>query len=682
MNVIFGDNFERANGPIGNGWNEYGGTPQIVGGEVCQVNVNAITRLSPDIHPYSAVRADFRALSLADVNAGVLINANNTQGAYPIEFSAVADSGGVLLKLNTTGTGSIGLCGQIWLPSFAWDGFALGLEYDGAEIRALYGESVVLRKPFTGFLSQVYYGFRAANAQTFCKNFSAGLCESWDVTVEVAEVSSPGGEALLRFTGVGTHWTPGTPGSPIFTAGIGSIHDQEVTTETSAVAYYTPPAIPSGDTIIDSGGALVKTIRLNTYPEAVGGGGGEPTGDLSSIISILTGGSGDAVGTSGLFDKFLQFLDLGLGTTRTNLDRLCTMIERLLAQGVDGEDIRGLIENINRTSASSMTQLEALTGEGAMDLVDLSTEIRGPGSRSVGEVYDKLPELASATNLLSLMGTVGMLVTSNGYTLEHVRQWINGAVMGDPDLGGVLNAINDARISTQGTVNSAEGSINGTVNAAHIITDGLIAALGASMATAEALDAPFRTATAASLLAQAGTLAGIVADLATLKESVPTVNVDLSQVLAKIDQTNSAVEAVQDDLTAQIAALSSRIAAVETAISRRTRPLWPGNGQLVFGQTVTIEGEGTVYGPMDGVRIEVLAAPGEIGHQSFNGSTRYLYLGKLAFIGPNGAYDEEQQIRWKSGTYSPLNACTADLVSIKCRPGTTLSIQPWSHASS
>jgi large repetitive protein len=137
----------------------------------------------------------------------------------------------------------------------------------------------------------------------------------------------------LTLTGTGTSWTPGTPGSPTFTASTGSITAQTVASTTSATLTYNTPAGPTTVTLTDpstsdtalltinstltSGTASTtsqgNTIATVTCTAATGGSGGYTYQWYRSTTSGFTPGGGNIV--SGATSLTLNDTGLTNGTT-------------------------------------------------------------------------------------------------------------------------------------------------------------------------------------------------------------------------------------------------------------------------------------------------------------------------------------------------------------------------------
>lgn len=67
----------------------------------------------------------------------------------------------------------------------------------------------------------------------------------------------------VTITGTGTQWTPGTPGSPTFTATAGTIASQSVASGTSATIHYNAPSTVGLVTITDPGTGATATLSIS-----------------------------------------------------------------------------------------------------------------------------------------------------------------------------------------------------------------------------------------------------------------------------------------------------------------------------------------------------------------------------------------------------------------------------------
>ncbi len=80
--------------------------------------------------------------------------------------------------------------------------------------------------------------------------------------VAPAAVSTAATGLTLALTGGGTAWTPGTPGSPTFTASAGTVTAQTITSATAATLTYSSPGTPQTVTITDPSTSDTTTLVI------------------------------------------------------------------------------------------------------------------------------------------------------------------------------------------------------------------------------------------------------------------------------------------------------------------------------------------------------------------------------------------------------------------------------------
>jgi hypothetical protein len=98
--------------------------------------------------------------------------------------------------------------------------------------------------------------------------FIAQAAFAQSISISPTSVILDGTGYLITVTGTGTSWTPGTPGSPTFTASAGAITAQTVNSATSATLTYSAPGATGSVTITDpsTGATAILTITsLNSY---------------------------------------------------------------------------------------------------------------------------------------------------------------------------------------------------------------------------------------------------------------------------------------------------------------------------------------------------------------------------------------------------------------------------------
>lgn len=104
-----------------------------------------------------------------------------------------------------------------------------------------------------------------SNPTPFAYTATGAITSSITVLPTSVQVSTSGN--TLTVTGTNTSWTPGTPGSPIFTVSSGIITAQTIISTTSATLTYSSPATPQNIVVTDPSTGDTTTFAVTTAPD-------------------------------------------------------------------------------------------------------------------------------------------------------------------------------------------------------------------------------------------------------------------------------------------------------------------------------------------------------------------------------------------------------------------------------
>jgi len=257
MAYTWEDSFIRADGPIGNGWLREVGTVNLYsnhmriqssGGRAIVVNPDTLTL--PDYTAEATI--DLGLGGINNVIGVVVRNPNDSNTGYYIILSTSANAYLEMGRLYAVANR------EIWatfgsLGSYMTGTHKIGLRVAGQTLYGYLDDVLMWTRNDTTLAGGLYAGVFALNLTSNAYISHFGIIANDITAISVDQLSlvasSPGNTLLLQ--GYGTNWTPGNPGSPIFTATAGTITAQVVDDVTHATLTYTAPALPQVVTFDD-----------------------------------------------------------------------------------------------------------------------------------------------------------------------------------------------------------------------------------------------------------------------------------------------------------------------------------------------------------------------------------------------------------------------------------------------
>jgi len=126
----------------------------------------------------------------------------------------------------------------------------------------------------------------------------------------------------------------------------------------------------------------------------------------------------------------------------------------------------------------------------------------------------------------------------------------------------------------------------------------------------------------------------------------------------------------QADIDAALLALAGGGAAL-------VPPVWPGLAKVTLGTSVALVDGLVITTPMDGVIVELTAAPsGKVVHL-LGGLPAYRWIGSLSFENDNGDQEASQQLSFANQVYTPRTLQAAAGVRFYVLGGVTGTVVPW-----
>lgn len=437
--MLFSDNFNRADGPLGANWTVEAGAPSIASNR-CVLGSNGAA------HPTDvSITGDGYAQCVVYNPAGwsgtVYLDIKRNTGLGRAYYIGVTCQNGAVLcalvRVTSQGTSNTG-----------WNNVAVGVMNDfTARIEYLGGNVIVSINNTEVYniadnYNAAYSELRLSTGLGGCTvdNYAAGdtITRSMEVTPDPLWVG--GGQTLMTATGTNTTWTPGTPGSSTITADHGTIDEQWTPSGTQIKFFYTPSEYIGPIVFTESEYSLQDTINSTALPPGGGGGAGQFSPEAVAYIersavaqndptilneeapTALDGAFGTARGTLGAFYRQLAKIVDPEGEPPEGsrfLSGIWDMISwrTVLQPGEFTMDVTKPLKADTYELLAALTLLQAAPHDTLNKVVD--TIMNGPGM-SIDAInhYIGVPEEGSFSNLYSFLVDI-----SNGdiNSLSHIE---------------------------------------------------------------------------------------------------------------------------------------------------------------------------------------------------------------------------------------------------------------------
>lgn len=498
------DDFNRADGPVGNGWSTYGAC-SIVSGQIHFTQASKLLWRSP-FADNGVQRARIDVLSANPVGqfGAILLRYTQTPASY-FTFQLLSDG-----IHHTARIQRYVYPGASTYASATWDQVA-ATEHT---IEALYNHGA-LSFWVDGTLRVTWTPADVpASTNLGVKGIGDGHVDNficWDTPgaatfdTEPEPIIQMAVEQQVTFTGTGTEWEPGTPGQPIFTVDKGTLSNQSISSATTASADYLPPQADDTATFTDPSTGQTDVVALSTGFQV------EALGALSDLaVAFIERSAEDAEPNSG--DILHSGMDIptyeGVKNLLTGLSDLNKWIEALMGDVPAEPPATPLLDGIwwmlnghepadpeNNILAAAMGAFEAATNaETGIDgirtanlltLQDILDAFNGSTPNELTAIHTHLHNIVTAFGydlgdvlqaIAAVRGTGNPTIktiwdellsirTAENYNLDSVRAWVNNV---DADLAvarqNILDAIDGIEATDLTGVLAAIAAVRGADN--------------------------------------------------------------------------------------------------------------------------------------------------------------------------------------------------------------------------
>lgn len=697
----FSDDFNRADGPISNGWLVSGTGANIVSGVVrANFRCFAWRSLGPATERQT-VTADIGAITSQSYNATLVLRADQTVSVhYRATFVSFQNNSSLQIA-RYAGQVATNLASATGLPlplgmhtaTFTYDNGVLTFTVPGAGIVTVNDNLLA---------ANAYCGFYLNSTASRIDNFSGDDAPLVALDATPEPMIQQAVEQQVQFTGTGTSWVAGQPGEPIFTVDKGELSAQEVLSSTQAQANYLPPQADDVATFTDPSTGQTDAVALSTGFQVNSGGSGSadeyfdvleagmispqlfleifgflqslfdsPQEPGSDLITYLYNGSPDVPGWTDFEPSWARLYtwitaqspwsdptgdDLPttlLSILDTAQDAVVSADYTNVGQTISLHDVLGEWGDVNPTIyflAQQLATIRTLNDYTFQDVIDYLYNLTGGNALGLDDVEAWFTSLRgpNSDSLYTLMSRLNLITSDGLYGLNDVATWINN-VRGASgrDLTEIYNYLSTIRGDSVTTLSAIYNAITGIepVDLTHVLAD-----LDAIISSLSDLSAQ-----------ESGHYTTIHDQLVSLEDTVKTsftgVNAKLNTIIAK-----------EDSILAAIA-----------AIRPADYPLWPGAGNVTLGTPVTGVADLSIPGPLDGLLIDCSVWPRDIEAWTNGGRRALKYAGHITFVS-DIAYTEEIQFpATDKRVVVPKSMLTAASALVHLRVGVTATVTPWSY---
>lgn len=649
--TVFYDDFERANGAPGNGWSIIADSPVISGGYLTcsgnsllyQTGVSSASRHEATIHcglnGGNALLCRVGVKYLGSGINGYWAYVGFTTPNYILYVGKGSYTLPTVLASTTIGT---------TFP-FSW---AVSLVYDAGHLTATYNGSVTAEADDIEYAGWEYMAIAMTHSAVRIADFQAVAGAAAALVVSPDVIGNYGTCTDLALTGTSTNWTPGTPGSPIFTVDHGTISAQTILTATTATITYCPgdylgsiiftdPSTGATDgAIVTSNPAIVPPSDLCPFDEdfittanatLLAANRGLPT--LQSVIVPAAEGWGAVYlqealtdiwysifrpgslppGGPGQLSQFVQLLQLIAGSETPTVNLYTA--ERTTSIR---EELEGVTDHIDRLVTPTDYTLE-----------NVIASIKGLDNRSVTQVYDLVDAITPDNNqnvldmlaamwgadtptLTQIATMISDIATIAGYTLADVLTAI--AAIPGADLTPVLHKLDHIQPSE-------------------------------------------------------------AADLTTITNQLTHIDVNVDAIVASLAALRTGSFYTLQDILDAIAAIPGGGGGNATP----TAPVWPGLASVTLGPELALADDLTLTGPLHGLLFTITGQPEHNQKYMFGAVASWARVGQVLFTTDRGDYERSQTFGIDRQVLTPLTMEVASSAIVRVNPNWTGTVRLWTR---
>lgn len=670
MAVIFADNFDRANGPIGNNWQTVSGTWETFSNYAR----NTLTGEAVVLHsgyatyPNCEIALTITQASTQAAYYGIIARSDLAwNNAYWLRYYWVLQAQAPRLEFFKRVNGVNTALYSVWGVPDATNSHTLSIRLSGTQIIVKIDGIVWLTLTDPSVSGGSYAGMYSSTLGSRLDNFTSNDSPVFTLSISPTTVPTDSVGNLLTLTTNAGNWTPGTPGSPTFGYQLGYISGQTVLDANHAQLTYNAPGYVGTETITDplNGTGVHLGIGLDLFPgleEVLRRLGVYPQG-LDSYVYLKSLAIPDPTAVQNPYpsdpwnwlpnpanynDFWSYVADLWL-----NLSLFLPSVSNTHQAVVLA---LGYAVWLNKTVADLTASVLAMRSPGDLTLKDVIDQVRGLSNITVTQVYDQITAIRTGGNLTldSILLAISATRGINNADLSTMYDYMQNTMQ--PLNVGISNSLAAYRTVSNYTVTTILDAIAGVRGVGNPDLAGVLSAI-AGVRGAGNPD-----------------LAAILAAIAAIQPS-PTNN---------LDTLTNQLTAIYGYLTTHIPSIEATLADIHTDVNNIQPggggivvPIWPGLANVTLGAPVAISGDYQLAGAMDGCLVTFTAVPDRQKWYVVGTQTSYRRAGVVAFYSDNGRADSPQYMNWTQQVYSPLHLQHASGALFHLATGVQAVVTPW-----
>lgn len=651
----FSDDFNRANGDLGGNWVVTAGAPTI--------NSQRVTAASAA----SACNTTVSDGDYLESSCTVIWNTGSSYHGGPTVKASTGNTNGFALQLRgnaapytvviTTALGASSAAAA----TYTIDGTPppwthLKLIYDHGHLSGYYEGALVLEYDSGLHALQMYCGFTTVGGAGIIDDFTAVSASAVALEVSPNVIGNYGSAVPLTFTGTGTAWTPGTPGSPTFTVDHGTLSDQVIASATLASANYDPGSYLGAVIFTDPSTGAIATAIVSSNPNVVPPSLFDPwmhdEGQLvidtihKTAPTLLRTDNIVLLGQWGAANlEYIQAIaeiwaathydyanPAGAGDLAQQLNQVWRIVNGGYTVPLNGYDQPDSVP-IKQSVKIALDQLEAVRTANNWTLGSVITEIAGTGAPQISDVLDAIAGIGSGSNQ-DVLDALAAYFGANPPTIQQLGTMVSDlATVAGYTLGDVLTAI---------------AAIPGTD-------------LSPIMDKLEAIQ-PSETFTLSSIAGDAG--------------SSKTAAVAAEAALALLTGDGAFTLATVLDA---ISALSDLVSALDTSAGA---PVWPGIDGVDLLDPIAVTNAYTFTGTCDGILLSILQELVKQPTMKIGTISTYRTMGRVAFVSDSGEIEPWQPIPGSACVLMPRQLLHAGGFIIGFYHTVDATVVPWTIKAS
>lgn len=649
--TVFFDDFNRAGPGGGDNWTL---------DQYCQLAGQLITVTQAAYHfaacmalsSAGAMKAecDCYYVDANSLTAGPVVKMNTTQVTTGYHAYLTTSGGLYYLNIRQGSAGTL-IAGPTEVASqapFAWH---LSIEYDQGVVTATYNNTVTITGNDMSQSALARAGLMGYGTGVRMDNFRMVVGGEATLTVSPDPIGNFGSAVPVTFTGVGTAWTPGTPGTPTFTVNHGTLSNQVIASATSATADYSPGNFLGTATFTDPSTGATDSVLVTSDTAIITPSGPDPWlhDDGQLVIDTIHGTAPTLLRTDNIVLlgqwgaanlNFIQAIAEIWAATHydyanpAGADSIVAQLQKVW-QSVNGKlDVAD--PEVGTQTAQTLNQmLTYLTSlfydpniQQDWKLYEVVAAVKGLDNRSITQVYDLVSGLSAGSNQ-DVLDALAAYFGLNPPTIEQLGTMVSDlATVAGYSLGDVLDAIADIPTADLSPVMT---KLN-TIQPAEAIT---LSTVGTSAASAST----------AAIAAEA--LLGTISGGGTIT---------LGAILEAI------------------AALSDLVNALDTSAGA---PVWPGIAGVDLLDPIAVTNAWTYTGVCDGILLSIQQELVKQPTMKIGTISTYRTMGRVAFVSDSGEIEPWQPIPGSACVMMPKQMLHAGGFIIGFYHTVDATVVPW-----